>query len=325
MVFAAKDRVRFYHSPDLKAWTFASEFGETNGNHGGVWECPDLFELDIEGTDSSAWVLLLSINPGGPNGGSATQYFVGTFDGENFTPHKDYELPDEQAVWLDHGRDNYAGVTWSDIPATDGRRLFIGWMSNWDYANVVPTTAWRSAMTLPRQLKLTIIDGTMRLRSIPVDELQSLAITKADFPGGTLLPDAPIIDSDPTKPFLVELKIKASALDDFELHLQNTQGEFLRFGFDHSENHYFIDRSSSGPLDFSPKFSQGISSMPRIAQGDIDLHVFIDVSSIEMFADNGASVMTEIFFPSTPFAQLTVGTRELKHKGITVNILRTIW
>ena len=131
----------------MKEWAKLSEFGDGIGSHDGVWECPDLIELKYNG--QSKWVLLVSINPGGPNGGSATQYFIGDFDGITFTPDEN-----PYPIWLDYGRDNYAGVTWSNIPESDGRKLFIGWMNNWDYANQIPPVNFAGAMTLPRTLKL---------------------------------------------------------------------------------------------------------------------------------------------------------------------------
>lgn len=152
MSLAAGNKLMFYSSLNLKDWKFESEFGENIGAHGGIWECPDLFPIKIEGSDKTNWVLLVSINPGAPNGGSATQYFIGDFDGSTFTLDKDFsnQLSNQNALWLDYGRDNYAGVTWSNIAETDGRKLFIGWMSNWDYARDVPTFKWRSSMTVPR-------------------------------------------------------------------------------------------------------------------------------------------------------------------------------
>ena len=152
VVLAAGDHIMLYNSPNLKDWTYLSSFGKDLGAHGGVWECPDLFPLKVQGTTQEKWVLIQNMNPGGPNGGSAAQYFIGDFNGKSFI--LDAQLTGDLPLWLDHGRDNYAGVTWSDVPAADGRRLFIGWMSNWDYAQVVPTKSWRSAMTLPRQLVL---------------------------------------------------------------------------------------------------------------------------------------------------------------------------
>ncbi len=128
MILAVHDRIHLYSSPDLLDWTFLSEFGQGIGAHGGVWECPDLFRIKVKGTSETKWVMLVSINPGGPNGGSATQYFVGNFDGTHFIKES------KEIQWVDWGRDNYAGVTWSNIPENDGRRLFLGWMSNWQYA-----------------------------------------------------------------------------------------------------------------------------------------------------------------------------------------------
>ncbi len=120
MTLATLDCITFFSSPDLKNWTRESEFGKTIGAHGGVWECPDLFRLKVEGSNVSKWVLFVNINPGGPNGGSANQYFVGEFDGHQFVPDEPREK------WVDWGPDNYAGVTWSNVPESDGRRLFLG-------------------------------------------------------------------------------------------------------------------------------------------------------------------------------------------------------
>ena len=143
MTLATKDRITFYSSRDLKNWVKESEFGAILGEHAGVWECPDLFTLNDKG--KKIWVLVVNINPGGPNGGSATQYFLGDFNGKTFTvSHKDIK-------WLDYGPDEYAGITWSN---TGDRKIFLGWMSNWQYAEKVPTTIWRGATTLPRELKL---------------------------------------------------------------------------------------------------------------------------------------------------------------------------
>ncbi|WP_316934346.1 glycoside hydrolase family 32 protein [Hymenobacter sp. AT01-02] len=164
MTLATKDRITFYGSPNLKSWTKLSEFGEKLGAHGGVWECPDLFPLVLNG--KTHWVLLVSINPGGPNGGSATQYFVGQFDGKTFTPTTTTQK------WVDWGKDNYAGVTWNN---TGARKLFLGWMSNWEYANEVPTSPWRSAMTTPRDLALRQVGPEIYLTSEPAKEVSKLA------------------------------------------------------------------------------------------------------------------------------------------------------
>ena len=177
MVLVAGNHVRIYRSLDLLTWSFASMFGAKEGSHDGVWECPDLFELSVEGDKSvKKWVLIVSIgdNAECPEG-SRTQYFIGEFDGHSFTNLN----PPELVLWVDHGRDNYAGVTWSDIPDEDGRRLFIGWMSNWKYANQTPTVNWRGAMTIPRVLTLRQAADGVRLVQHPVSELQQLRLEDA--------------------------------------------------------------------------------------------------------------------------------------------------
>lgn len=172
MSLAVGNRIQFYRSANLKEWELGGEFGATHGSHGGVWECPDLFPLKVEGSEETKWVLLVSINPGAPQGGSGTQYFIGNFDGNTFTNENDSTL----TCWIDLGSDNYAGVTWSHTP--DKRTLFLGWMSNWNYAQVVPTKTWRSAMTVPRELSLQQTDKGIRLASQPVKELEQLRTTK---------------------------------------------------------------------------------------------------------------------------------------------------
>src|SRR5262249_8409082 len=153
LILVAGDHAILYGSKDLKVWSKLSEFGKEYGSHGGVWECPDLFPLTIEGENKTKWVMIININPGGPNGGSATQYFVGDFDGQQFTCDTDKSV----TSWIDYGPDNYAGVTWSNAP--DNRTIFFGWMSNWAYGTVVPTSPWRSANTVARELKLSRVNN----------------------------------------------------------------------------------------------------------------------------------------------------------------------
>ncbi|MCB0641906.1 MAG: glycoside hydrolase family 32 protein [Phaeodactylibacter sp.] len=301
MVLAAWDHSKFYSSPDLKNWTFLSDFGKEWGVHGGVWECPDFFPVTVEGTDTEKWVLLQSLNPGGPNGGSGTQYFIGDFDGQYFTLDPEFApaVTDSQAVWLDWGRDNYAGVTWSDAP--DQRRLFIGWMSNWDYAQVVPTQTWRSAMTLPRELKLLQTPEGLRLQSLPVPELQQLRRTEAPIDPDTFTADQAI----PFYPEGTELILrftKPQNTDQVGIRLRNAKGESYRIGYDAATNSYFSDRRQAGKTDFSPSFATAVHYAPRQALGDtLELHLFFDVASVELFADDGMINLTDIYFPTQPF------------------------
>ena len=283
MILAVMDRIHLYGSPNLKEWTFLSEFGETEGAHGGVWECPDLFALtDPEGNEK--WIMLVSINPGGPQGGSATQYFVGSFDGFEFIPEDDYTR------WIDVGADNYAGVTWSNIPASDGRRIFLGWMSNWDYAQVVPTYQWRSAMTLPLELSLTTVKNSPEVRSFPVREVleffeEDTSQTGRLFETGTWINLSGINGQLTT------------------LTLSNDTGEEVSIMI--SPENISINRNKSGIIDFDERFRkiQTFKHYLEVVQG---MDIFIDKNSLEIFVNGGELAMTELVFPTKPYSSFKV-------------------
>ena len=322
MVFAAQDHVKFWSSPDLKNWKHLSDFGKEWGARRGVWECPDFFPMAVERDKSGGdlksppdsgtkWVLLLSLNPGAANGGSGTQYFVGDFDGKTFTLDPDFagSVQNGKGVWLDWGRDNYAGVTWSDIPKSDGRRLFMGWMSNWDYATTVPTQAWRSAMTLPRTLALRETNAGLRLVSQPVKELETLrkgvVVLSSQSLDGPLYV-SPKYDLDPAGlEVLLELEFPDNAASSFAVVLTNADGEEYRVGFDAGSNEFFSDRTRSGDLRFSDKFAFKRHIAPRWRKDKtLKMHLFFDVASCELFADGGETVMTDIFFPTKKFSRI---------------------
>ena len=302
MTLASGDHVCFYSSPNLKDWTLESEFGKGIGAHGGVWECPDLFELPVASSKGEKkWVLLVSINPGGPNGGSATQYFVGKFDGHQFINES------IGTQWMDLGKDNYAGVTFSNIPESDGRRILIGWMSNWQYATVVPTVKWRSAMTFPRELKLVSENNKYLLISSPVQEIQQLRERKEELKPALVSSKLELGKnlSQPAYPIEISLKLSfpaTNASNDFGLELTNSKGENLLIGYDKTKGEFYINRTNAGNSDFSKDFS-GIHVAPFVLSGaSVDMHVIIDAASVELFAMNGKVVMTEIFFPTEGFS-----------------------
>lgn len=293
MTLATKDRITFFSSPNLKAWTKESEFGAKLGAHGGVWECPDLFPLTLNG--KTHWVLIVNLNPGGPNGGSATQYFVGSFDGHTFTPLS------TKTKWADYGPDDYAGVTWNN---TGNRRIFLGWMSNWEYANQVPTSPWRNATTVPRELGLQQVGQEIYLTSQPAPELQKLAQTPTTLKNVAV---KQVLDLTPQLKKVGDkfaLQLKTSQLATCALVLANSKGEQLTIGYDKAANQYFIDRTKAGNVSFSPKFA-GRHTAPRLATGTAaDLTLYFDASSVEVFADRGLTVMSELFFPTEPFSEL---------------------
>jgi fructan beta-fructosidase len=296
VVFAVGDLVRFYSSNDLKNWKLESEFGKNDGSHGGVWECPDLFPLKING--KTKWVLLLSINPGGANGGSATQYFIGDFDGKTFKN----DNASDQVLWLDYGRDNYAGVTWSNTPKD--RRIFLGWMSNWDYAQKVPTEKWRSAMTLPRELSLKQTSSGIRVLQKVVAESEILRVSEMFSTKNRMVTD--LLDISKSKPsqmeMIIEVDLSKTNSKEFGIELSNQKGETFRVGYDAVSKSFYTDRTKAGKNDFSKEFANGKHTAPRTSMSSkLKLHLIFDNSSVEMFADDGEIAMTDTFFPTEDF------------------------
>jgi fructan beta-fructosidase len=308
MALVAGDRVMIYTSSDLTTWAHASDFGALDGSHSGVWECPDLFPLVVDGTEGTThWVLLVSVGPGSsPSGGSGgVQYFIGDFDGSTFVVHG----APEESRWLDYGRDNYAAVTFSDIPPRDGRRILIGWMSNWAYAGAVPTKPWRGAMTIPRELRLVAGPHGPELISLPIEELRNLRAdhywaamqTVTDetalFPEDTFIGDA----------FEVDLILDIGTATGLGLKVNGRQGDVTVIGYDAPHGRVFVDRRRSGITDFHNAFAGSIDSAKRTLLADhIHLHAFFDRSSVELFADDGRVVITDLIFPRGAANHLTL-------------------
>jgi fructan beta-fructosidase len=303
MTLAVKDKVFFYSSPDLKSWRLNSEFGHEAGAHGGVWECPDLFAIDYQGR--AVWVLIVNINPGGPNGGSATQYFLGDFDGKKFTPST------AGTRWLDYGPDEYAGVTWSN---TGTRRIFLGWMSNWLYGQAVPTSPWRSATTLPRQLGLQRVKDSLYLTEQPVKELAGQVSAVKPAAAFTKI----------TTP--LKLNLSTGSGNSFAITFSNDAGENTTLGYDKAANQYYIDRNHSGRIDFSKDFA-GRYTAPRIADsGKITLTIYADASSFELFADGGLTTMTALVFPSRPYTKMEISSADgSRPESLKLSNLKSIW
>lgn len=319
MVLAAGQETQFYSSANLKDWKMLSTFGEGIGNHNGVWECPDLFPLKVQDSDETKWVHFVSINPGGPNGGSATQYFIGDFDGSRFTVDPNFEnaIKEQHDFWVDFGKDNYAGVTWSNVATSDGGKLFIGWMSNWQYANEVPTEAWRSATTIARKVQLVKVDGTYRLTFMPTDEIKGYRGKKYDKDDIAVNGEAKIIDSGRIDLSRAEMLFDISDLKDrgFDFKLSNAQGDELSFGYDSANKNFYLDRIKSGKISFGENFADKVSTAPRISNDKgISGRIVLDKTSVELFYDGGLNVMTEIFFPNAPFETLSIASdaKELK-------------
>ena len=296
VAWPAQRMVRFYASPNLKAWTHLSDFGPA-GSTSGVWECPDLFPLPVG--QKTKWVLIVNVSSDAPAGGSGCQYFVGDFDGTQFTP--DPALPAGKApLWADFGPDFYAAVSWSDIPQQDGRRLWLGWMSNWTYANDVPTSAWRNAMSIPRELSLRQIADGLRLLQKPVREMEKLRGAHYEFKGGSIAEANGWLKANSLHGNSLEIVVEFLPPGKGSQGLKLLQGpeEETVVGVDRDHGRIYLDRKRSGNVTFHPKFS-GQHVAPLSAPGNrVRLHIFIDACSVEVFANNGEQVLTDLVFPS---------------------------
>ena len=315
MTLAVMDRIYFYSSPDLKNWSKESEFGESAGAHSGVWECPDLFSLDYNG--KKVWALIVNLNPGGPNKGSSTQYFLGDFNGKVFSPYS------TKTKWLDFGPDDYAGVTWSN---TGKRKIFLGWMSNWMYANVVPTETWRNAMTIPRELRIMKVDTDLLIASTIIKEIEtikSLSVVKSNI---SLSRPFEIIAKKENIKLPCLLNLSMENIKDFSIILSNDLGEKLVIGYDKTRNQYFIDRTKSGKTNFQDGFAAKHLA-PRFTNiSKMGISLLIDASSVELFADDGLTVMTEIFFPNEPYSTIRIESNgDAVIKKLQFIMLNSIW
>ena len=279
MILAAGQQMSIYSSKDLKEWKHESDFGAEYGNHGGVWECPDLMKMKVRGTDKEKWMLICNINPGGPFGGSATQYFIGEFDGHKFT----CEDEPSETKWMDYGKDHYATITFDNAP--EGRHVGIAWMSNWQYANQVPTKQYRSANSIARDFGLFEYNGETYCSVSPAKEMDAVRGQRISSPSETC-------------EIVVQLR------GDAQLTLRNSKGEKVVITYDAVEQTIDFDRRRSGDVSFSEAFPCIVTS-PTYGQAKT-LRIFVDRCSIEMFEGDGKMSMTNLVFPSEPYNKLIV-------------------
>ena len=268
MMLAVGQEMQIWSSANLKDWQKESSFGSEYGNHGGVWECPDMLKIEDK------WVLICNINPGGPFGGSATQYFIGDFDGKKFT----CESMPKVTKWLDYGKDHYATVSFSNAP--DGRTVVMAWMSNWQYANQVPTRQFRSANSIARDLGLFKDGEETYVSVIPSKENLAMRGNKV---------------KNPTATCEIVVDVKGS----MELTLSNAKGEQVVMNYDSQKQTFAMDRTKSGDMSFSEAFP--IVTVAPTHGNMKQLRLFIDNSSIEAFAGDGKMAMTNLVFPSEPY------------------------
>ena len=287
MILAAGQQMNIYSSDNLKDWKFESSFGAEYGSHGGVWECPDLMKMKVRGTDKEKWMLVCNINPGGPSGGSATQYFVGDFDGHKFT----CESKPEVTKWMDYGKDHYATVTFDNAP--NGRHVALAWMSNWQYANQVPTLQYRSANSIPRDLGLFEYKGNTYCSVTPSEEITAARSKK------------------PSKSLSEACEMVVNLKGDATITLSNSKGEKVVMIYNAKDETFSMDRTLSGKTDFSSDFA-AITTAPVYGKMN-KLRIFIDKSSIEVFDNDGKMAMTNLVFPTKPYDKVTIKGKTKKY------------
>lgn len=322
-----RQQVRFYGSSDLKRWELLSEFGSAGVQHKEMlWECPDLFELPVAGQPGKKrWVLIINVNPGGVTGGSGGQYFIGSFDGRTFTN----DNPPQTVLALDYGKDFYAGVTFADIPPSDGRRILLGWMSNWQYAQKEPTSPWRTAQSLPRVLRLQQTAAGVRLAQEPVAELRRLRgqhIVKRNLKigAGQMLSKFGLMAGEALE-IVAEFAVgkESGAL----IRLHGGTSEETLVGYNAATEKMFVDRTRSGAVDFDPNFPGRHEAPLSGVGGKVKLHIFVDRSSVEVFGNEGQAAITDRIFPSSRNQRVTLDGYGENAKCLSLNIwqLHSIW
>lgn len=298
-VISDQHKVRFDGSPDLKKWTYLSEFGPA-GAIDGQWECPDLFPLSVEGEpDLKKWVLKVDALRG-----TGAQYFVGEFDGTRFV----HEGPTDEILRVDHGEDFYAAQSWNEEP--HGRRIWIGWMNNWHYGNEIPTSPWRGLFSIPREIRLQKIAGGYRLIQQPIEEFEQLRkplFQIADTDIGHV--NAKLSDLKLPIAQEIDVQFTLQSASEFGLKLHMGQNENTLIGYDSESEELFVDRRYSGDHSFSDRFAGIHRAALPLTEGKISLHIFLDSCSVEVFGNEGAVVISDLIFPSSETVRLELYTQ----------------
>ncbi|WP_396652638.1 GH32 C-terminal domain-containing protein [Metabacillus elymi] len=313
----------------ISDWTGVS--GEwipsTNGSNGGIWECPTLIELPIDGDPrKTKWVLQVSINDGAPAGGSGMQYFVGSFDGKTFKN----DNPADKVLWADYGADYYAAVDWSGIEGENGEKYWLGWMSNWLYANHTPTTTWRSSTTLPRKMELTQTEGGLRLKQTPVS-LNSIRDRKekVSFANKVISSDRNLLSnlSEDTFEMIAEFDIKDTDATEFGFKVRKGAKEYTTIGYDVSTKQLFVDRTNSGSFDYGSNVVGKHEGPLTDTNGTVKMHIFVDRSAVEVFGNNGETVITDQIFPDPLSKELELYSKggNVTLKSLEIYPLKSIW
>lgn len=321
MALAAGDTILFFTSPDLKHWEQSGSFGSGFGSTTGVWEMPDLFKLPLGKDGESRWVLIVGVGNGGPAGGSGTQYFIGCFNGKKFISenHRDTIL------WTDHGSDYYAPQSWSNEP--DGRRIMLGWMSNWQYAREVPSNGWRGMFSVPRELSLAVTADGIRLVHKPVPELEALRVKGQHWQNQTMQPGENLLAGLTGDVFEIIVEFQDHpAVNSFGLHMRQSAEECTAIGYNSRSHEVFIDRTRSGQSAFKEGFAAIHSAILEPQNGIVRLHIFVDRCSVEVFANDGMITLSDLIYPSPQSLALELFTEgnEIFVRSLSVYSLQAV-
>lgn len=324
IVFANEKRVGIFSSPNLRQWTHLSDFGP-QGATAGVWECPDLYRLPVQGHPGEThWILKVGLNPARIPGGSGGQYFIGQFDGVRFRN----DNPPGDIHWLDYGRDCYCALTFNSEPETATPRM-IGWMNNWQYAGSAPTSPWRGAMTLPRVLGLSEIGGSLALIQRPIGQLRSLRAESFAYHGASEADLNRDLEAWPhrSQTFEMQVSIRPGTAKRIVWNLLRGRNDQTLVGFDMTNQTVFVDRSHCAGAHFSKDFSSKTVAPLPIGRGPLLLHIFVDRSSVEVFAQGGEAVLTNLVFPKADSTGLSLSTSGGVLQSVDLKMwkLRSIW
>lgn len=328
MSLAAEDKIMFYTSENLKDWELTSEFGPA-GATGGVWECPALVKLPIDGDpDNTKWLLVVNNNPGGPVGGSGAQYFVGHFDGKTFTN----ENSSDQVLWGDFGADFYAAVEWNGIEGNNGEKYWIGWMNNWEYAEEIPTSTWTSSMSLPRKIELTNTKEGIRLQQTPVSlEYIRESSQKVSYTDETISSESkPLSELQNDEVELVaEFDISNASAKEFGFKVRKRdEDEYTKIGYDVSSNKLFVNRTNSDSFEYGDEVEKRHEGTLYATDNNIvKMHILMDQSSIEVFGNDGKTVITDRIFPeySSKGFEIYSNDGDTTLKSLDLFPLKSIW
>ena len=320
----AEHKVSFYASPDLKKWTHLSDFGPA-GDVAGDWECPDLVRIPAESGPSDLWALKVGLNPGAPQGGSGEQYFLGHFDGQRFLASA---APGSHG-WTNYGKDDYCAISFNGLPE-GAKPVLIGWMSNWKYGQDVPTSPWRSAMTVPRSLTLRRTPAGPVLVQTPVRELEALRTSAArNFDGGTLAAANVWLAAQGDLPPLLDVELAFDGVHGatpFDIQLGSGTDERTVVHVDPAAHQLVLDRSHAGQTSFHRDFTLRHPAPLRVVGGEVRVRLLLDASSLEVFAQRGETVLTDLAFLSPGPRRLSLATHGAspRVRSIVVNPLAAV-